>query len=67
MLLTALTIYVLLIFQFLLKAVSMFLQSMFLINSIILVFTIAAVCLMRLGYIKKLTCWNPKKVVILII
>ena len=45
----------------------MILQSTFLIKTSILVFTIAAGCLMRLWNIKKLTCWHPKVVVILII
>ena len=54
MLLIALTIYVLLMFQFLLIAILMVLQSMFLIKTSILVFTIAAGFLMMLGNIKNL-------------
>ena len=46
MLLIALTLYVLLMFQFLLIAISMVLQSIFLIKTSILVFTIASGCLM---------------------
>ena len=50
--------YVLLMFQFLLIAVIMVLQSIFLIK--ILVFPVAAGCLMMSGNIKELTCWQPK-------
>ena len=42
MLLIALTLYVLLMFQFLLIAISMVLQSIFLIKTSILIFTLAA-------------------------
>ena len=38
-----------------------------LIKSSTLVLTRAAGCLRKSGYIKKLTCWHPKVVVILII
>ena len=62
MLLTELTLYVLLMFQFLLIAISMVLQSIFLIKTSILVFAIAADYLMSSGNIKKLTCWHPKLV-----
>ena len=51
--------YVLLMFQFLLIAVIMVLQSIFLIKTSILVFPVAAGCLMS-GNIKELTCWQPK-------
>ena len=54
-------------FQFLLIAISMVVQPIFLIKSSILVFTIAAGCLIRLGNIKKLTCWDATLVVIQII
>ena len=67
MLLVALTPYVLLMFQFLLIAISMVLQSIFLIKTSILVFTIAVDCVMMSGNIKKLTCWHPKVVEILTI
>ena len=67
MLIIALTIYVLLMFQFLLVAISMVLQSIFLIKTSILVFTIAGSCLMMLENIKKLTCWHPPKVVLILI
>ena len=67
MLLIALTLYVLLMFQFLLIAISMVLQSIFLIKTSILVFTIAVDCVMMSGNIKKLTCWHPKVVEILTI
>ena len=36
-------------------------------KTFVLVFTIAADCLMRLRNIKKLTCWHQKVLVILII
>ena len=67
MLLIALTIYVLLMFQFLLIAISIVLQSIFLKKASILVFRIAAGCLMMLGNITKLTCSHPKVMVILTI
>ena len=67
MLLIPLTLYVLLMFQFPLVAISMVLQSIFLIKPSILVFTIVADCLMMPGNIKKLTCWYPKVVEILTI
>ena len=67
MLVIALTLYVLLMFQFLLITISMVLQSIFLIKTSILVFTIAADCVMISGNIKKLTCWHPKVVEILTI
>ena len=54
--------YVLLMFQFLLIAVIMVLQSIFLIKTSILVFPVAAGCLMMSGNIKELTCWQPKVV-----
>ena len=54
MLLIAITLYVLLMFQFLLIAVSMVLQSIFLIKTSILVFTIAADCYIMSGNIKNL-------------
>ena len=41
-------------------------QSIFLIKTSALVFTIAAGCLTRLGNIKKLTCWHSKIVVTMI-
>ena len=65
--LIALTLYVLLMFQFLLTAISVVLQSIFLIKTSILVFVIAADCFMMSGNIKKLTCWHPKVVEILTI
>ena len=49
-------------FQFLLIAI-----SKFFIKTSILVFKIVAGCLVGLGNIKKLTCWHPTLVVILII
>ena len=67
MLLVALTPYVLLMFQFLLIAISMVLQPIFLIKPPILVFAIAADCLMMLENIKRLTCWYPNVVEILTI
>ena len=66
MLLIALTLYVLLMFQFMLIAISMVFQSIFLIKTFILVFTISADCLMRSGNIKKITCWHTKVVEILV-
>ena len=54
-------------FQFLLIAISMVIQPIFLIKISILVFTIAASCLIRLGNIKKLTYWDATLVVIQII
>ena len=54
-------------FQFLLIAISMVVQPIFLIKTSILVFTVAAGCRIRLGNIKKLTCWDAKLVVIQII
>ena len=54
-------------FQFLLIAISMVIQPIFLIKISILVFTIAAGCLIRLGNIKKLTYWDATLVVIQII
>ena len=56
MLLIALTIYVLVMFHLLLIAISVVLQSIFMIKTSILLFAIAEGCLMRLGNIKKLTC-----------
>ena len=67
MLLIELTIYVLLMLQFLLIATPMVLQSIFLIKTTLLVFAIAAGCLVKLGNVKNLTFWHPKVVVILII
>ena len=67
MLLIAPTIYVLFMSQFLLIAISMVIQSIFLMQTSIFVFAIAAGCFMRLGNIKKLTYWHPKVEVILII
>ena len=65
--LIVLMLYVLL-FQFLLIAISMVIQSMFLIKTSTLVFTIAADCLMSGNfYVKKLTCWHPKVVEVLTI
>ena len=60
------TIYILLMFKFLLIAISMVLQSKLSIKTSIFVSTIAAGCLMMLGNIKKLTCWHPKVLVILV-
>ena len=48
-------------------SVSMVLQSIFLMKTLILHFTIASGCLLRLGNIKKLTCWHPKVAAILLI
>ena len=66
MLIIALTLYVVL-FQFLEIAISMVLQSIFLMKTSILVFTIAVDCVMMSGNIKKLTCWHPKVAEILTI
>ena len=60
MILIALTLYVLLMFPFPLIAISMVLQWIFLVKISILVFAIAADCLMMSGNIKKLTCWNQR-------
>ena len=60
-------LYVLLMFQFLLIAISMVLQSIFLIKTSILVVTVTADCLMMPENIKKLTCWHPEVVQILLI
>ena len=54
MLLIVLTLYVLLMFQFLLIAISMVLQSIFLVKASILVSTIATDFLMKSGNTKKL-------------
>ena len=54
LLLIALTLYVLLMFQFLLIAISMVLQSMFLIKASVLVSTIATNFLMKSGNTKKI-------------
>ena len=63
MLLIALTLYVLSMFQFLLIAISVVLQSIFLIKTSILVFRIASGCLMRskkykINLLAKLTSSN---------
>ena len=63
MLLIALTLYVLSMFQFLLIAISVVLQSIFLIKTSILVFTIVSGCLMRskkykINLLAKLTSSN---------
>ena len=49
------------------KNFNSFIQIQILYFNSKLVFGIAAGCLMRLGNIKKLTCWHPKLVVIVII
>ena len=67
MLLIVLTLYVLLMSQFLLIAILMVLQSILLIKTSISVLAIAADCLMTSENIKKLTCWHPKLVAILAI
>ena len=53
-------IYVLLFFQFLLIAISMVLQSTFLVKTSILVFTIAVDCVMMPGNIKKINLLAPE-------
>ena len=60
MLIIALTLYVLLFFQFLLIAISMVLQSTFLVKTSILVFTIAVDCVMMPGNIKKINLLAPE-------
>ena len=60
MFLFAQTLYVLLMFQFLLTAISMILQSIFSIKTSILVFTIAVDCVIMSGNIKKINLLAPK-------
>ena len=60
MLIIALTLYFLLMFQFLLMALSMVLQSIFLIKTSILVFTTAVDCVMMSGNIKKNNLLTPR-------